>query len=36
MDIKAGKSADDIIKDNNLPSTASVKKFIKGLVADNK
>ena len=36
MDIKAGKSADDIIKDNNLPNTASVKKFIKGLVADNK
>lgn len=36
MDIKAGKSADEIIKANNLPNTSSVKKFVQGLIADTK
>jgi len=36
MDIKAGKSADEIIKANNLPNTSSVKKFIQGLIASTK
>jgi hypothetical protein len=36
MDIKAGKSADDIIKSNKLPNTPAMKKYINELIKDTK
>ena len=36
MDIKAGKSADEIIKSNKLPNTPAVKKYINELIKDTK
>ena len=36
MDIKAGKSADEIIKSNKLPNTPALKKYINSLIKDTK
>ena len=36
MDIKAGKTVDQIIQSNGLPKTPQIKKFIQGLIDDVK